>query len=88
MAKVITEKLMFCQDCMIAAVNDDYTGLDYHYDKEEADEREKAIRAGLANLGGYAVMGHEHDEFSRRPCDCCGMQLHGERWEFNVIEGD
>lgn len=86
MAKVIIENLMFCHDCLFAAVYDDYTGLDYYYSKDEAAEREKAIRDGLNSFDGHAVIGNDHDEFSHRQCDCCGSKLHGERWEFNIIK--
>lgn len=29
--KIVQDELQFCEDCLIAAVNGDFTGLDYHY---------------------------------------------------------
>jgi len=29
--KVIRDGILLCEDCLIAAVNGDFTGLDYHY---------------------------------------------------------
>ena len=36
-----------CPDCTVVAANSDYTGLDYHYDEAEAEERKEVIDKGL-----------------------------------------
>ena len=40
MMKVKIENLAFCQCCTRAAINDDYTGLDYYYSTEDANTKE------------------------------------------------
>lgn len=93
--------LQLCEDCTIAAVNGDFTGLDYHYgtgldryDRKvgpSADERMAEIVKGLEALGPHLVPNFDSetnrgiDEFSRSPCDCCGIKLHGGRHEFAVL---
>lgn len=90
-----------CDDCMIAAVNGDFTGLDYHYgtgldryDRKvgpSADERMAEIVAGLEALGPHLVpdfdseTGKGIDEFSTRPCGCCGSKLYGGRHDFAIL---
>lgn len=85
--KVIIENLALCTDCTMAAVNDDYTGLDYHYSKEESDKRYKEITAGLTELGPGLCYDsrQEDDEFSTRQCDCCKSRLAGRRTYFCVL---
>jgi hypothetical protein len=122
--QVIRDEIPLCADCMIAAVNGDFTGLDYHYGsrwtcqtctregtgtapdrcpscdsdrdadhgpRSEADKRLAEITAGLERLGPHLVpdfdseTGKGHDEFSRRPCGCCGCKLHGERFDFAIL---
>jgi hypothetical protein len=87
--QVIIENIVLCSDCTQAAVNDDYTGLDYHYGEVEGKERFQAITAGLRRLGSGLVWdsNQEPDEFSSRPCDCCGTRLAGGR-DFFCILGD
>lgn len=86
MAKVIREDLWFCHDCLFAAVNDDYTGLDYHYNHTDALKRMNAIKAGLNELKGYPVLNDQEMEFSRIPCDCCKTDLGGSRAGFSLLE--
>jgi len=77
--------LVFCEDCAVAAVNDDYSALDYYYNPEEAVARYNKIRDGLTRLGHVmwdSTRGE--DEFSTRPCDCCGTKLAGRRMYFIV----
>ena len=69
-----------CDDCIMAIANDDYSGLDYHYDEEEANERMERIQQGMKGLGSNTVcMDDEPDEFSVISCDCCGDHLAGRR---------
>lgn len=79
-----------CQDCLMFIANGDLSGLDYALSKEDADEKEQAIKEGIeleANAGGYYAAGDsERDhEFSRWPCDCCGEMLAGSRHHAVVI---
>lgn len=85
--KTIIENLALCADCTLAAVNDDYTGLDYHYTPEESEQRMHEIQLGLVKLGpGLCYDGSkEDDEFSTRRCDCCGSHLAGSRSFFCVL---
>lgn len=82
--KLINDDLWLCEDCTMAAVNDDYTGLDYAYSKEEAEARMEDIIEGLAELPGLVPMDGE-DEFSTRACDCCGTPLGGRRHRFGQL---
>ena len=86
MAKIIQEGLLFCPDCLQAAVNDDYTGLDYHLTPDEAEKRMKAIKKGRASLPGYPVYNGIDEDFSIEPCSCCGLKLAGERYGFNLLK--
>lgn len=86
--KVIHDDLWLCVDCLFAAVNGDYTGLDYHYDPEEAEKRMLMIQEGLERLGPHLVPDFSEDgveTFSRRSCDCCGTSLAGSRHRFAVL---
>ena len=90
---VIQDDLWLCSECLQAAVNNDYTGLDYHYGPVEAEKRMEEIQAGLSRLGSGLVMDSrdlaEHDNahrvFTTAACDCCGTKLHGERWRFALL---
>ena len=79
--KTIIENLVLCADCVHPAVYDDYTALDYHYTADIAEEKMKAIKDGLKKLGSGLCYdsSKEPDEFSCRPCDCCGTRLAGSR---------
>lgn len=79
-----------CDDCLLALMNDDYTGVDYYAtDEQEAGERIKDIKAGIRYLlAEYTTppdilqeldARFENMKFSRLPCDCCGDNLPGER---------
>ena len=56
--------MLICHDCVIAAVNDDYSGL--------SEARFEAVRAGILRCGWIVVKDHMPDE-STDPCDCCGL---------------
>jgi hypothetical protein len=85
--KIIIENLALCTDCTMAAVNSDYSGLEYHYPPEESERRMQEITEGLEKLGsGLCYDGtQEEDEFSHRQCDCCGSRLTGRRSFFCVL---
>lgn len=90
--KVKRDDLWLCQDCMIAAVNGDFTGLDFSQGKEAADARMATIITGLERLGPHLVpdfdseTGEGVEDFSRKGCDCCETRLAGSRHRFAVLE--
>lgn len=93
--------ILLCGDCLIVAVNGDYSGIDEHYGKglspgrgglrEGAVERAKEIDEGLTRLGPNLVPKYDSEtgegcwEFSWRMCDCCYSRLGGSRHEFAVL---
>lgn len=86
MVKILDDSFMVCIDCIMAIVNDDYTGLDYHYSEQESNQRMKAIQDGISNTEGQIVTGDElNDTFSHKPCDCCGSNLAGTRYHCRVL---
>lgn len=82
--KVIQADLWLCVECMIGAVNDDFTSID-------SDERVKAVREGLSRLGPHLVPDFDCETsagmhtFSRCGCDACETHLAGERYRFAVL---
>ena len=64
-----------CADCMIAAVNDDYTGM--------GDGKEAIVRDGLDRVGYMVYV--EDCGFSYAPCGCCGEKLHGDRYKMAIL---
>lgn len=97
--QVIQDDLWLCDDCTIAAVNGDFSGLDMNPDT--ADHRQSEIMAGLERLGPHLVAddcdpdpdGDPADarepgrlEFSWRRCDCCRASNNaGSRTRFAVL---
>lgn len=80
------DTIQVCEDCLMAIANGDYTGLDYWYPEAEAEERHREIDAGIASFSPATLHpGDDHDEFSRRPCECCGSDLAGARHEVIVL---
>ncbi len=75
---VVVDDLWLCQDCTIAAVSGDVSGI-------EDDSTIAKIDAGLESLGPHLVCGEAEEEFSRRECDCCGAHLAGYRHEFAIL---
>lgn len=49
--KVIQTDLWLCTDCSMAAINDDYTGLDYYYPEPRSSQIKTLIEKGLERLG-------------------------------------
>jgi hypothetical protein len=88
MARIILDDLWLCTDCTIAAVNDDYSGME----EPRALEVQCAIVAVCKVLGGPLVYhadaetGEGIKDFSWFPCHCCGSRLGGERTRFAVIK--
>lgn len=87
MSNIIDDNFMVCVDCISAIANDDYTGLDFHYDENESQKRELEIRNGINEVNGYIVCGDSvrDSDFSTRRCDCCGSTLHGARYHCVVF---
>src|SRR5208282_5634134 len=91
--EVVQDNLWLCDDCLFAAVNGDYSGLDMYYNHEDAEKRMQEIQAGLKELGWLtpdfdSETGDGIDSFSSRHCDCCGSNLAGERHRFSVLGPD
>lgn len=90
--QVVQDGIELCEDCTIAAVNGDFTGLDNH--PETSDRRMAEIVSGLERLGADLVpdfdseSGRGMEEFSSRPCQCCGSRLAGSRHSFAVLGRD
>ena len=82
MAEIIIDNLVFCTDCTIAAANGDLSGI-------EDDQQYADTTTGLERLGKISAVyhaGQEPDEFSTRPCDCCGSRLAGSRDYFIILK--
>ncbi|GAA0634919.1 hypothetical protein ACFPTY_10175 [Halomonas beimenensis] len=64
----------------MSIANDDASGLDYSPDEGEAEAREREIRGAIAEIQREEVGTSDRDnEFSSRPCACCGTHLAGAR---------
>lgn len=72
-----------CEDCTMASVNDDFTGLSYYLEDEFIDDRIKEIKEGLKRLGTIYHSG-KIIKFDIYPCDCCKSRLAGERHIFKT----
>lgn len=82
--KVIQEDIWLCEDCTIAAVNDDFTGF-------SSEEQVKKTKRGLSKLGSYLVPDFNSEnnegikEFSNLSCSCCNSHLAGSRHRFAIL---
>lgn len=76
---VVTHELSVCVDCLFFIANGDLPD----------DEKDAArVVAGVESFApGYVVAGDETDEFSWRPCECCGSKLGGSRHGAAVLDG-
>lgn len=89
--KIVQDNLWLCQDCLFAAVNGDFSGLDYHYGPTESAKRQGEIERGLARLGPDLVSdfnsesGDGVNEFSSRSCDSCHDWHAGSRHRFAIL---
>jgi hypothetical protein len=61
-----------CSDCLMVLANGDYTGI-------EGEARMREVEAGVEDFPTDVYYNDDDDEFSRRPCDCCGTPLAGRR---------
>lgn len=68
--QVINENLWLCTDCVMVAVNGDYTALDYHYDEGNFQKRKREIDAGLDALPGLVPDWDTDEEWWE--CSDCG----------------
>ena len=50
-------RILVCDECCAGIANDDWTHLDYHYDREDADETYHMIQATLESLGWLTFVG-------------------------------
>lgn len=95
--QIIKDGLLLCEDCLIVAVNGDYSGFDYAMNgrgpevEAKRDARIAEVDAGLTRLGPNLVPAFDSEtgkgcyEFSWRMCDCCYTRLAGTRHEFAVL---
>lgn len=89
--RVIEDDIWLCSDCLIPAVNDDYSGLDYYYSEPESTQHMRTIQAGLTRLGPHLVPAFDSEtgegikEFSRTTCACCNTGFAGTRYEFAIL---
>lgn len=77
----IEHELWLCQDCMIAEVNGDVSGLD----DERAEEVQSGIERLVEQVGPLSANfqdGDGEEEFSRRSCDACGSRDAGAKYRF------
>lgn len=81
----VTDELRVCIDCLGPITYDDYTALDYQYSPEEADQRMRAIQAGMDRIDGHIVAMWGEGEYSRAACGCCGNTLAGYRYKCVVL---
>ncbi len=78
------EEYFFCEDCTIAEVNGDFSGM--------SDETEEKVKKGMESLPEGIVpafdveSGEGYFEFSRMRCDCCNTYLAGSRHKFTRLE--
>ncbi len=72
--KVDLENLWLCQDCVQAAVNGDFTGLDYSYEEDEAEDRMREIESGLETLGPNLVIDFDENN-TWHQCDDCNHRF-------------
>ncbi len=85
--EIIESELWLCSDCTIAAVNDDYSGMD----EQRAAEVAKAIAWTCKSFGGHLVSNSDSEtgegikEFCWSPCACCLSRLGGSRDRFSII---
>jgi len=95
--QIIRDGILLCEDCLIVAVNGDYSGFDYQMNgrgpeaEAKRDARIAEVDAGLTRLGPNLVPSYDSEtgqgieEFTWRPCGCCGSKLAGGRHEFAVL---
>ncbi len=90
--QVLTDNLWLCSDCLLAAVNGDYSGLEYYYPSpEQVHDRKQTITNGLQALGANLVPDFDSETgegirgFSASACDCCRVHLAGERHRFAIL---
>lgn len=83
MARIVSTDIWACQDCLFAAVNGSYEGLDA---ARTADVKD-AIAAYDGTLAPDfdSETGDGIDEFSRSACDVCQSHLAGSRHRFCTL---
>lgn len=88
--KIIRYGIMLCDDCLIVAVNGDYTGFD-NLPEDQSSKRIAEVNAGLERLGRHLVPAYDAEtgkgieEHSIDECDCCLTHFHGSRHEFAIL---
>jgi len=81
----INDRLMVCSDCAMWIANRDLSELDM-MEKEEADARYNEVVDAVSDLDGHAAVGDHVEDFSKQPCECCGLMLAGYRMEVVLLK--
>lgn len=81
--KVIERDIWLCNECVQAAVNNDFTSLDYYYGPREAQSRMKEIEQGLKALGPHLVPDWREEGVQEYECVDCDHTfiVHGSSWD-------
>lgn len=86
--RTVKDNVWLCVDCMLAAVNDDYSGLDYSYSQEDASELLTRMQEGWQLLGtwsGNGLVKASAERETRMTCACCRRNECGTFYEFNLL---
>lgn len=87
------QELLLCDDCHLFHGTGDPSFLQYQFGRDDVavDARLNEITDGLTRLGQehnnmfFQNVDVEPEEFSIKPCDCCGTSLAGGRIHYSAI---
>ena len=83
----IVRGLWLCSDCCVAAVNDDYSGLDYYLSEAAATRRMDLIQRELAKLPGLVPDFSDGLQYECLDCGFTHDAIHF-KWEDPIGDGD
>lgn len=70
--QIVEENLEVCQDCAMFIANGELP--------EDPNLAQMIVEGNEKVVPNYFVLTFDNDiDFSRKPCNCCGDQLHGSR---------
>ena len=72
------DMIMICVDCLMISSN----GRSFDTDDVVIDRYIKAVEAN----NGEPVALHDEGHVSTKPCDFCGDQSAGDKWEATIVE--
>lgn len=76
-APKVFPQFWFCDDCAIATVNDDYSGIE---NLERGLKVEKAVQEFANHYQCVSTVDDQELDFSSLQCACCGTDLAGHRF--------